>query len=294
MLIQSSSPAHPNSSHSASSDQAFSDHDVASERQYLSHLQHILEHGEHKEDRTGVGTLSTFGLQMRFPLGTRFPLFTTKRLHVKSIIYELLWFLRGDTNALWLQQRGVSIWDEWAGADGDLGPIYGKQWRRWKSPDGQEIDQLASVIESLRTVPNSRRHMVVAWNPADIADMALPPCHALFQFYVSNGRLSCQLYQRSGDMFLGVPFNIACYSLLTLMIAQVVNLQPGEFIHTLGDAHIYANHAEQVRLQLSRAPRRLPTMHLNPNVQDVFAFVFDDFKLDDYDPHPTIWAPVAV
>lgn len=271
-----------------------SDHDVASERQYLDHLQHILEHGEHKEDRTGVGTLSTFGLQMRFPLDTCFPLFTTKRLHVKSIIYELLWFLRGDTNTRWLQQHGVSIWDEWAGPDGDLGPIYGKQWRRWTAPDGQEIDQLARVIETLRSTPHSRRHMVVAWNPAEVADMALPPCHALFQFYVANGRLSCQLYQRSGDMFLGVPFNIACYSLLTLMIAQVVDLQPGEFIHTLGDAHIYANHAEQVRLQLSRAPRRLPTMRLNPNVQNIFAFVFDDFKLGGYDPHPTIWAPVAV
>ncbi|NGX99629.1 MAG: thymidylate synthase [Candidatus Afipia apatlaquensis] len=290
MQIQPSSPA----STSSNSEDTLFDQEVNSERQYLKHLQHILEHGEHKKDRTGIGTLSTFGLQMRFPLEKTFPLFTTKRLHVKSIIYELLWFLRGETNVQWLQQRGVSIWDEWAGADGDLGPIYGKQWRRWTAPDGREIDQLTGVIETLRTAPESRRHMVIAWNPADIAEMALPPCHALFQFYVSKGRLSCQLYQRSGDMFLGVPFNIACYSLLTLMIAQVVNLQPGEFIHTLGDAHIYSNHAEQVGLQLSREPRRLPTMHLNPDVQDVFSFVFDDFKLDGYDPHPLISAPVAV
>lgn len=290
MQVQPSSAA----STSSNSEDVLSDHEVVSERQYLRHLQHILEHGEYKKDRTGIGTLSTFGLQMRFPLTSEFPLFTTKRLHVKSIIYELLWFLRGETNVQWLQQRGVSIWNEWAGADGDLGPIYGKQWRRWTAPDGREIDQLAGVVQALRTAPHSRRHMVIAWNPADITEMALPPCHALFQFYVSNGRLSCQLYQRSGDMFLGVPFNIACYSLLTLMIAQVVNLQPGEFIHTLGDAHIYSNHVEQVGLQLSRAPRRLPTMHLNPDIQDIFSFVFDDFKLECYDPHPSISAPVAV
>ncbi len=267
---------------------------VAIERQYLEHLEYILTYGDKKEDRTGVGTLSTFGLQMRFPLAERFPLITTKRLHVKSIIYELLWFLRGETNVRWLQQRGVSIWDEWARPDGDLGPVYGQQWRRWKAPDGREIDQLAGVIESLRTDHNSRRHIVVAWNPADIAKMALPPCHALFQFHVAGGRLSCQLYQRSGDMFLGVPFNIACYSLLTQMMAQVVDLQPGDFVHTLGDAHIYMNHADQVKQQLARKPRDLPTMHLNPEVQDLFSFVFDDFRLEGYNPHPAIWAPVAV
>lgn len=267
---------------------------TAVERQYLEHLEFILTHGDSNADRTGVGTLSKFGVQMRFPLEHRFPLFTTKRLHVKSIIYELLWFLRGETNVRWLQQRGVSIWDEWAKPDGELGPVYGRQWRRWKAPYGSEIDQLTGVVESLRIDPDSRRHIVVAWNPADIASMALPPCHALFQFHVSAGRLSCQLYQRSGDMFLGVPFNIACYSLLTLMMAQVVGLQPGEFVHTLGDAHIYMNHAEQVKLQLARAPRELPTMHLNPDVQDLFSFAFDDFRLEGYHPHPVIWAPVAV
>lgn len=264
------------------------------ERQYLSQLEHIVNHGNHKVDRTGTGTLSTFGVQMRFPLQDRFPLLTTKRLHLKSIIYELLWFLRGETNVRWLQQRGVSIWDEWARPDGDLGPVYGRQWRRWKTPDGREIDQLAGVIESLRNAPHSRRHVVVAWNPADISNMALPPCHALFQFYVADGRLSCQLYQRSGDMFLGVPFNIACYSLLTLMMAQVVDLQPGTFVHTLGDAHVYLNHIDQVKLQLSRAPRQLPVMRLNPNVNDLFSFGFDDFNLQGYDPHPSIAAPVAV
>ncbi len=266
----------------------------AMEYQYLEHLQHILSHGDRREDRTGVGTLSTFGMQMRFPLQTHFPLFTTKRLHLKSIIYELLWFLRGETNVRWLQQRGVSIWDEWARPDGDLGPVYGRQWRRWKAPDGREIDQLAGVVDSLRAQPHSRRHLVVAWNPADVGDMALPPCHALFQFHVANGRLSCQLYQRSGDMFLGVPFNIACYSLLTMMMAKVVDLEPGEFIHTLGDAHIYLNHLDQVKLQLSRAPRQLPRMHLNPDVQDLFSFQFDDFRLEGYEPHSAIAAPVAV
>lgn len=266
----------------------------AMEYQYLQNLEYILTHGEQKEDRTGVGTISTFGLQMRFPLQPHFPLLTTKRLHLKSIIYELLWFLRGETNVRWLQKRGVSIWDEWARSDGDLGPVYGRQWRRWKAPDGKEIDQLAGVIESLRTHPHSRRHVVVAWNPADVGDMALPPCHALFQFNVTNGKLSCQLYQRSGDMFLGVPFNIACYSLLTMMMAQIVNLQPGEFIHTLGDAHIYLNHFDQVKLQLSREPRQPPAMHINPDVQDLFSFQFDDFRLEGYDPLPGITAPVAV
>ncbi|MEZ5646237.1 MAG: thymidylate synthase [Burkholderiaceae bacterium] len=260
----------------------------------MSLLERIVTTGDRKIDRTGVGTLSTFGVQMRFPLQNQFPLMTTKRLHLKSIIYELLWFLRGETNVRWLQQRGVSIWDEWARPDGDLGPVYGRQWRRWKAPDGREIDQLAGVIESLRSAPNSRRHVVVAWNPADIAFMALPPCHALFQFYVSDGRLSCQLYQRSGDMFLGVPFNIACYSLLTLMMAQAVDLKPGDFVHTLGDAHVYLNHVEQVRLQLSRTPRPMPVMRLNPEVQDLFSFGFDDFHLEGYDPHPSIVAPVAV
>lgn len=264
------------------------------EYQYLRNLEYILTHGERKEDRTGVGTISTFGLQMRFPLQQHFPLLTTKRLHLKSIIYELLWFLRGETNVKWLQKRGVSIWDEWARPDGDLGPVYGRQWRRWKAPDGKEIDQLAGVVDSLRTHPHSRRHVVVAWNPADVGDMALPPCHALFQFNVANGKLSCQLYQRSGDMFLGVPFNIACYSLLTMMMAQIVELQPGEFIHTLGDAHIYLNHLDQAKLQLSREPRKPPVMHINPDVQDLFGFQFDDFRLEGYDPFPGITAPVAV
>jgi thymidylate synthase len=294
MLSESDSTVNPKSSPLPPSGPPPSAASIAAERQYLEHLEHILSHGQAKRDRTGVGTLSTFGVQMRFPLHERFPLFTTKRLHVKSIIYELLWFLRGETNVRWLQQRGVSIWDEWARPDGDLGPVYGRQWRRWKAPDGREIDQLAGVVESLRKDPDSRRHIVVAWNPADIATMALPPCHALFQFYVAEGRLSCQLYQRSGDMFLGVPFNIACYSLLTIMMAQVVGLRPGEFVHTLGDAHVYSNHAQQVRTQLSRQPRELPTIHLNPNVEDLFSFVFDDFRLEGYQPHPPIWAPVAV
>lgn len=287
MLRESSTPVNPGTPLSAVPE-------TAAERQYLDHLEYILTHGHEKKDRTGVGTLSTFGVQMRFPLRDRFPLFTTKRLHVKSIIYELLWFLRGETNVRWLQQRGVSIWDEWARPDGDLGPVYGRQWRRWKAPDGREIDQLAGVVESLRTDPDSRRHVVVAWNPADIAQMALPPCHALFQFHVLDGRLSCQLYQRSGDMFLGVPFNVACYSLLTLMMAQAVGLQPGEFVHTLGDAHIYMNHTEQVRTQLARTPRDLPRIRLNPDVEDLFSFVFDDFRLEGYNPHPGIQAPVAV
>ncbi|MGB6009399.1 thymidylate synthase [Castellaniella sp.] len=264
------------------------------ECQYLERLEDILTRGARKSDRTGTGTLSLFGMQMRFSLEQDFPLLTTKRLHLKSIIYELLWFLRGDTNARWLQERGVTIWDEWAPEDGDLGPIYGRQWRHWKTGDGREIDQIAQLVESLRTDPDSRRHMVVAWNPGDIGDMALPPCHALFQFYVSDGRLSCQLYQRSGDFFLGVPFNIACYALLTLMVAQVTGLRPGEFVHTLGDAHIYLNHLDQVREQLKRAPRPFPTMHLNPAVTDLFAFKYEDFTLDAYDPYPKIVAPVAI
>lgn len=264
------------------------------ELQYLHLLQRVLSEGEAHEDRTGVGTLSVFGAQMRFNLACGFPLLTTKRLHLKSIIYELLWFLRGGTNVRWLQQRGVSIWDEWADASGELGPVYGRQWRSWRTPDGREIDQIAEVLESLRGNPQSRRHIVVAWNPADVGAMALPPCHALFQFYVSRGCLSCQLYQRSGDMFLGVPFNIASYALLTMMMAQVLGLQPGEFIHTLGDAHIYRNHLQQARLQLSREPGPAPRMHLNPLVQDLFSFVFDDFRLEGYAPHSGIRAPVAV
>ncbi|MCX7309013.1 MAG: thymidylate synthase [Afipia sp.] len=294
MPIKADTRAELNSPESTRSVEGIFACDGSLERQYLNYLEHILEHGDLKEDRTGIGTRSTFGLQMRFPLSSGFPLFTTKRLHLKSIIYELLWFLRGETNVRWLQQHGVSIWDEWADENGDLGPVYGKQWRRWTSPGGSEIDQISGVINSLRTNPHSRRHMVVAWNPSDIPHMALPPCHVIFQFYVANGKLSCQLYQRSADMFLGVPFNIACYSLLTLMIAQIVNLQPGDFVHTLGDAHIYANHTEQVRLQLSRTPRRLPQMHLNPDVKDLFAFTFEDFKLEGYDPYPSIAAPVAV
>ena len=264
------------------------------ESQYLEQLSAILARGTRKADRTGTGTLSLFGLQMRFSLAREFPLLTTKQLHLKSIIYELLWFLRGDTNARWLQERGVTIWDEWAPEDGDLGPIYGHQWRHWRTGDGREIDQIAQLLEALRTDPDSRRHMVVAWNPGDIGRMALPPCHALFQFYVADGRLSCQLYQRSGDFFLGVPFNIACYALLTLMVAKVVGLYPGEFVHTLGDAHIYLNHLDQVREQLARSPRPFPTMQLNPDVTDLFAFEYRDFTLSGYDPHPKIIAPVAV
>ncbi|MER1967659.1 thymidylate synthase [Castellaniella sp. GW247-6E4] len=264
------------------------------ESQYLERLADILARGARKADRTGTGTLSLFGMQMRFSLERDFPLLTTKRLHLKSIIYELLWFLRGDTNARWLQERGVTIWDEWAPEDGDLGPIYGHQWRHWKAADGREIDQIARLLESLRNDPDSRRHMVLAWNPGDIGRMALPPCHALFQFYVSDGRLSCQLYQRSGDFFLGVPFNIACYALLTLMVAQATGLQPGEFVHTLGDAHIYLNHLEQVREQLGRTPRSFPLMHLNPTVADLFAFEYEDFTLSGYNPHPKIIAPVAI
>ena len=264
------------------------------EWQYLDLLEHVLEHGARKPDRTGTGTLSVFGRQMRFELQESFPLLTTKKLHLKSIIYELLWFLRGDTNVRWLRERGVTIWDEWADAHGELGPIYGYQWRHWQAPDGRSIDQIAQLLESLRTRPDSRRHIVSAWNPADVDRMALPPCHALFQFYVAEGRLSCQLYQRSADLFLGVPFNIASYALLTLMVAQVVGLAPGEFVHTLGDAHLYLNHVDQAREQLARAPRPLPRMQLNPEVKDLFGYRYEDFTLIDYHPHPAIKAPIAV
>ena len=264
------------------------------EQQYLDLLAHVLEHGAPKEDRTGTGTRSVFGWQMRFPLGQDFPLLTTKKLHFKSIVYELLWFLRGETNVRWLQERGVSIWDEWADANGELGPVYGHQWRNWKTPDGRVIDQIARVVESIRASPNSRRHIVTAWNPADVDRMALPPCHALFQFYVAGGRLSCQLYQRSADLFLGVPFNIASYALLTLMVAQVTNLQPGDFVHTLGDAHLYLNHFDQARAQLERAPNPFPRLTLNPAVRDLFEFRYEDFTLEGYQPHPAIRAPIAV
>ena len=263
------------------------------EQQYLDLLAELLEQGARKTDRTGTGTLSLFGRQMRFGLGDGFPLLTTKKLHLKSIIYELLWFLRGDTNVRWLQQHGVTIWDEWADAQGELGPVYGYQWRHWKTPDGRQIDQIANVVESIRRSPDSRRHMVVAWNPADVDKMALPPCHALFQFYVADGRLSCQMYQRSADVFLGVPFNIASYALLTLMIAQVTGLAPGEFVLALGDVHLYRNHIEQAREQLVRAPRPFPRMRLAPQ-QDLFAFRYEDFAVEGYDPHPAIKAQIAV
>lgn len=263
-------------------------------QQYLHLLKHILTNGTRKDDRTGTGTLSVFGYQMRFDLQQGFPLLTTKKLHLKSIVHELLWFLSGSTNIAPLKANGVSIWDEWADAHGELGPVYGHQWRSWPTPDGGYIDQIAQVVQSLRHNPDSRRHVVSAWNVADIDRMALPPCHMMFQFYVANGRLSCQLYQRSADTFLGVPFNIASYALLTMMMAQVCNLQPGEFIHTLGDAHIYLNHIEQAQLQLSREPRPLPTMRINPSVNDIFGFAYSDFELADYNPHPHIKAEVAV
>jgi thymidylate synthase len=264
------------------------------ERQYLELLEEVLEHGALKSDRTGTGTRSVFGRQLRFGLARDFPLLTTKKLHLKSILYELLWFMRGDTNVRWLQQHGVTIWDEWADANGELGPVYGHQWRHWRTPDGREIDQLRQVVEQIKARPDSRRHLVTAWNPADIDRMALPPCHALVQFYVAEGSLSCQMYQRSADLFLGVPFNIASYALLTLMIAQVANLQPGEFVLTLGDAHLYLNHLEQAREQLRRTPRPLPHMRLNPAVRDMFEFRYEDFTLQGYDPHPAIKAPIAV
>lgn len=261
---------------------------------YLDLLRHVRDKGADKSDRTGTGTRSIFGHQLRFDLRAGFPLVTTKRLHLKSIIYELLWFLRGDTNVAYLQENGVSIWDEWADEHGNLGPVYGYQWRSWPTADGQRKDQIAAVVESIRTNPDSRRHIVSAWNVADVDTMALPPCHALFQFYVANGALSCQLYQRSADLFLGVPFNIASYALLTMMIAQACELEPGEFVHSFGDAHIYTNHFEQVDLQLSREPLPLPTMRLNPAVKSVFDFDYDDFELLDYACHPAIRGEVAV
>jgi thymidylate synthase len=264
------------------------------EQQYLELLSEVLEHGARKSDRTGTGTLSVFGRQLRFRLDPQFPLLTTKKLHWKSIVYELLWFLRGDTNVRWLQERGVTIWDEWADETGELGPVYGYQWRHWRTPDGREIDQIRDVIASLREKPDSRRHIVSAWNPADVERMALPPCHALFQFYVAEGRLSCQMYQRSADLFLGVPFNIASYALLTRMMAQVSGLAPGEFVLTLGDAHLYLNHLEQARAQLLRAPRPFPRVRLNPAVRELFEFRYEDFTLENYEPHPAIKAPIAV
>jgi len=259
-----------------------------SERQYLDLLAEVLERGARKSDRTGTGTLSVFGRQLRFSLAESFPLLTTKKLHLKSILYELLWFLRGETNVKWLQQHGVTIWDEWADERGELGPVYGYQWRHWRTPDGREIDQIAQVIQNLRSRPDSRRHIVSAWNPADVERMALPPCHALFQFYVANARLSCQMYQRSADLFLGVPFNIASYSLLTLMVAQVTDLKPGEFILTLGDAHLYLNHLEQAREQLGRTPRPFPRMRLNPARRELLDFQYEDFTLEGYEPYPAI------
>lgn len=262
--------------------------------QYQDLIERILADGVEKQDRTGTGTLSVFGHQMRFDLGAGFPMLTTKRLPLKAIIHELLWFLAGDTNIQYLKDNGVTIWDEWADASGDLGPVYGHQWRSWPTKDGGSIDQIAQVVDMIRRNPDSRRLIVTAWNPADVERMALPPCHCLFQFYVANGRLSCQLYQRSADVFLGVPFNIASYALLTMMVAQVTGLKAGEFIHTLGDAHLYSNHLEQARLQLTRPPRALPSMAINPDVKDVFAFRYEDFTLIGYDPHPHIKAEVAV
>ena len=261
---------------------------------YLDLMRHVLEHGTRKDDRTGTGTLSVFGWQMRYNLAEGFPLVTTKKCHLRSIIHELLWFLQGDTNIRYLKENGVSIWDEWADENGNLGPVYGHQWRSWPKPDGSTIDQISEVVHTLKTNPDSRRIIVSAWNVADLDKMALAPCHAFFQFYVADGKLSCQLYQRSADIFLGVPFNIASYALLTLMMAQVTGLQPGDFVHTLGDAHLYSNHLDQAREQLSREPRPLPTMALNPEVKDIFAFRFEDFTLSGYDPHPAIKAPVAV
>ena len=263
-------------------------------QQYLDLMDRILRTGTVKSDRTGTGTLSVFGHQMRFNLSEGFPLVTTKKVHVRSVIVELLWFLQGSTNVRWLQERGVSIWDEWADADGELGPVYGHQWRSWPAPDGRHIDQIAAVVRSLRDSPDSRRHIVSAWNVAEVADMALPPCHTMFQFYVADGRLSCQLYQRSADVFLGVPFNIASYALLTQMMAQVVGLVPGDFVHTLGDAHLYANHLEQARLQLTRTPRALPSLAITPGVTDIDAFSYEDFTVLGYDPYPAIKAPIAV
>ncbi|MBP6070194.1 MAG: thymidylate synthase [Candidatus Accumulibacter sp.] len=272
-------------------------------QQYLDLMRHVLEHGSPKADRTGTGTRSVFGWQMRFDLGAGFPVLTTKKLHLRSIIHELLWFLQGDTNIRYLQENGVRIWDEWADENGNLGPVYGHQWRHWRTPDGREIDQIAQLVDDLKNNPDSRRHLVTAWNPGDVERMALPPCHAFFQLYVAppeaadpdcRPKLSCQLYQRSADIFLGVPFNIASYALLTLMLAQVCGYRPGHFVHTFGDAHLYSNHFAQARLQLTRATRTLPTMRLNPGVRDLFSFRFEDFTLEGYDPHPHIAAPVAV
>ena len=263
-------------------------------RQYLDLLRHVLTHGARKSDRTGTGTLSVFGYQIRFDLNAGFPLLTTKKIHTRSVIHELLWFLRGETNIRYLKENKVTIWDEWADENGELGPIYGYQWRSWPTPDGQHIDQISQVLEQIKRNPDSRRLIVSAWNVADILKMKLPPCHLLFQFYVANGRLSCQLYQRSADIFLGVPFNIASYALLTLMMAQVTGLKAGDFVHTLGDTHLYLNHLEQAKLQLARTPRPLPAMRLNPERASLFDFVYEDFELLNYDPHPAIKAPVAV
>ena len=261
---------------------------------YLDLLKHIMENGSLKSDRTGTGTKSVFGYQMRFSLEEGFPVLTTKKLHLRSIIHELLWFINGDTNIKYLNENGVTIWDEWADTSGNLGPVYGHQWRSWESSDGRTIDQLSNLIEGIKTNPDSRRHIISAWNPGDIEKMALPPCHAMFQFYVANGRLSCQLYQRSADVFLGVPFNIASYALFTMMVAQVCDLKPGDFVHTFGDAHIYTNHFEQAALQLTRQTRPLPIMKINPAVKSIFDFKYDDFTLEGYDPHPAIKAPIAV
>ncbi|MDL2397601.1 thymidylate synthase [Rhizobium mayense] len=263
-------------------------------KQYLDLLKHVMDNGIDRGDRTGKGTRSVFGYQMRFDLSEGFPVLTTKKLHLRSIIHELLWFLKGETNIRYLKENGVSIWDEWADENGDLGPVYGYQWRSWPAPDGRHIDQIANLIEELKTNPYSRRHIVSAWNPAEVDEMALPPCHCLFQFYVADGKLSCQLYQRSGDTFLGVPFNIASYALLTLMVAQVTGLKPGDFVHTLGDTHIYSDHFEQVRLQLTRTPKKLPVMRLNPAVKNIFDFKFEDFTLEGYEADAHIKAPIAV
>jgi thymidylate synthase len=263
-------------------------------RQYLDLLRDVLDNGTDRPDRTGTGTRSVFGRQSRYDLSKGFPLLTTKKLHIKSIVYELLWFLRGETNVRWLQERGVRIWDEWADENGDLGPVYGSQWRSWPDGRGGTIDQIANVVNSIKTKPDSRRHIVTAWNPAEVDDMALPPCHCLFQFYVADGKLSCQLYQRSADLFLGVPFNIASYALLTQMMAQVTGLEPGEFVHSFGDLHLYHNHFEQARLQLTRAPKSLPRLTINPDKTDIFDFEFEDFMITGYDPEPTIKAEIAV
>ncbi len=263
-------------------------------RQYLDLMSHVLNNGSQKHDRTGTGTISTFGYQMRFDLSKGFPLLTTKKLHLRSIIYELLWFLNGDTNIAYLKENKVRIWDDWADENGELGPVYGHQWRSWPKPNGEHIDQISQLVERLKNNPDSRRHIVSAWNVSDVENMALPPCHCLFQFYVADGKLSCQLYQRSADTFLGVPFNIASYALLTMMLAQVCNLEPGEFIHTFGDVHIYSNHHEQVELQLSREPKPLPVMNINTNVRSIFDFKFEDFQLLNYEPHPHIKGAVAV